>query len=198
MREEPAAASNYCLLSVQTTSIVLVLAMLVLSGLSACGGGSSPAAPSPSAPAQVGGLWTGTATRTSVTGGECVGSLLRNASESPRISVTIEQTGSSLTAKVSNVLYGTVCTYAGSAANNTISLNMQSCQGGKLSSIKCLNGDLRDMEVVGGAITGTLDGNSIGGPEEQTWNTFVSGTATATGPMVVHSAFGLRRGPFAD
>ena len=184
--------------SVRMRSVLFTLALLVLSGLSACGGGSSPAAPSPSVSAQVGGLWTGTTTMKSVTGGECLGSLIRGSSDTPRITVEIQQTGSSLTAKVTNILYGTTCTYSGSAGTTTISLNMQSCQGGRWNNIKCLNGDLRDMEVVGGAITGTLGEIGIGGTEEQTWNTFVSGTATATGPMVINSALGLRRGPFAD
>ena len=56
--------------------------------------------------------------------------------------------------------------------------------------MKCPNGDLRDMELVGDAFTGTVDAAGIGGTEEQTWNTFVSGTTTATGPMVINSALG--------
>ena len=91
-----------------------------------------------------------------------------------------------------------VCTYAGSAGTTTISLNMQSCLGGKVNNIKCLNGDSRDMEVATGAITGIVDDLGIGGTEEQTWNTFVSGTTSATGPMVISSALRLRRGPFVD
>jgi hypothetical protein len=199
MREEPAAPSKRCLLSVQTTSVVFVLALLVLSGLSACGGGSSPAAPSPSASAQVGGLWTGNATRTGVTGGECLGPVIGSSSDrSPRIYVTIQQAGSSLTATVTNNLYAGVCTYSGAVGTTTISLTLQSCQGVKVNNMKCPNGDLRDMELVADAFTGTVDASGIGGTQEQRWNTFVSGTTTATGPLVINSAFGLKRGPFAD
>ena len=180
-------------------SVLFTLALLVLSGLSACGGGSSPAAPSPSAPAQVGGLWTGNATRTGVTGGECLGPVIGNSSDrSPRISVTIQQTGSQLTATVTNTLYAAACTYSGSAGPTTISLALQSCQGGKVNNMKCPNGDLRDMELVADAFTGTVDASGIGGTEEQRWNTFVGGTSTATGPLVINSAFALKRGPFAD
>jgi len=196
MREESATTKKCRLLSVRIGSVLFALALLVLSGLLACGGGSSPAAPA--AFAQVDGLWTGTATNTTVTGGECVGTLLRGATASPRVTFTIQQTGSSLTAKVTNTLYAPVCTYSGSAGTTTISLNLQSCQEGKLTNIKCANGDLRDMELVGDAFTGTVDASGIGGTEEQRWNTFVSGTTTATGPLVINSAFGLKRGPFAD
>ena len=181
---------------VRLRSSSFAVALLVLSGLWACGGGSSPAAPAASA--QVGGLWTGTTTTRSVSGGECLGPLLAGSSDRPRVTVEIQQTGSSLTAKVTNILYGTSCTYAGSAGTTTISLNMQSCLGGKVNNIKCLNGDSRDMEVATGAITGIVDDLGIGGTEEQTWNTFVSGTTSATGPMVISSALRLRRGPFVD
>ncbi len=92
-----------------------------------------------------------------------------------------------------------VCTYSGSAGTTTISLTLQSCRGERFNNIRCHNGDLRDMEVAGDAFTGTVDAAGIVGTEEQRWNTFVSGAATATGaPLVFISAFGLKRGPFAD
>lgn len=193
--------SNSRLSGVRMRSVLLLLAQLVSFSLSACGGGSSPAAPSPSAPAppRVEGLWTGNATRTGVTGGECLGPVIGSSSDrSPRIYVTIQQAGSSLTATVTNNLYAGVCAYSGTVGTTSISLTLQSCQGVKVNNMKCPNGDLRDMELVGDAFTGTLDATGIGGTQQQTWNTYVSGTTTATGPLVINSAFGLKRGPFAD
>lgn len=199
MREELTAASKCDLLSVRTRSGLFALALLVLSGLSACGGGSSPAAPSPSAPAQMEGLWTGNATRTGVTGGECLGPVIGSSSDtSPRIYVTIQQAGSSLTATVTNNLYAGVCTYSGTVGTTSMSLTLQSCQGVKVNNMKCANGAVRDMELVGDVFTGTVDSSGIGGTQEQRWNTFVGGTTTATGQLVINSAFGLKRGPFAD
>ena len=184
--------------SVRMRNVLFAIPLLALSGLSACGGGSSPA-PSPSAPAMVGGLWTGNATRTGAAGGECLGPVIGNSSDSsPRVSVTIQQAGSSLTATVTNTLYTGVCTYSGTVSTTTLSLSLQSCQGVKVNNIKCPNGELRDMELVGDVFTGTVDAADIVGTEEQRWNTFVSGTSTATGPLVINSAFSLKRGPFTD
>ena len=170
MRDESAAVSKCALASVQMRSVLFVLALLVLSGLSACGGGSSPAAPSPSASAQVGGLWTGTATRTSVTGGECLGPTAcrfgaKVAENHPHNSADwqlADRHGHQ------HSMHAAACTYSGSAGTDTISLTLQSCLGGRLNNIKCTNGDLRDMELVGDAFTGTVDAAGIVGTEEQT------------------------------
>lgn len=90
-------------------------------------------------------------------------------------------------------MHGGACTYSGSAGTNTFSLTLQSCTGAKNTNIKCNDTDRRDIELVGDVFTGTVFANSLGGTEAQTWNTFVSGTATATEPMVVNTAFDLRR-----
>jgi hypothetical protein len=198
MREEPTTTDKCRLLSVQKRSVLFALALLVLSGLSACGGDSSPTAPS--GPAQVEGLWTGTSTLNSVTGGECVGSLLsaQGLVWSPKLTVTFQQSGSSLTATVTETGTATICTYSGSASTTTISLNMQSCKVGTFNNIPCPNNVLRDIQRVGAALTGTVDGNAIGGTTVETWDTFVGGTTTATGSMVLNSTFSLKRGPSLD
>ena len=87
---------------------------------------------------------------------------------------------------------GTSCTYSGSAGTNSISLNLQSCQTGAITGIPCSNGALRDIQLVAGAISGTVNGR-ITGTEAQTWNTFVSGTETGTGPMVLNGQFVINR-----
>ena len=77
------------------------LALLLLSGLSACGGSGNPAAPS--GPAQVAGVWTGSLTATSITGGECVGALLQSVvGTSENFTASVQQSGSSLTATVTD------------------------------------------------------------------------------------------------
>jgi hypothetical protein len=166
------------------------LALLLLSNLSTCGG--SPAAPS--GPAQVAGAWTGTLTVTSITGGECVGVVLQSAvGRSTNFTASIQQSGSSLTATITDAATGTSCTYSGSAATTTISLNLQSCPVDAVLGLRCGNGDLRDIQVVAGALTGTVSGSRITGTETSTWNTFVSRTAVDTGPMVFNGQFVLNR-----
>lgn len=167
------------------------LAVLLLSSLSTCGG-SSPAAPS--GPAQVAGIWKGTLTVTSITGGECVGAVLQSAvGRATTFTASVQQSGSSLSATVSDAGTGTSCTYSGSAGPTTISLNLQSCPVDAILGLRCGNGDLRDIQVVAGALTGTVSGSRITGTETSTWNTFVSRTAIDTDSMVVNGQFVLNR-----
>jgi len=167
------------------------LALFLLSSLSTCGGGS-PAAPS--GPAQVAGVWTGTLTVTSITGGECVGVVLQSAvGRSTKLTASVQQSGSSLTATVTDDGTGTSCSYSGSVGTTTISLNLQSCPVDAVLGLRCGNGALRDIQVVAGALTGTVSGSRITGTETSTWNTFVTRTAIGTGPMVFNGQFVLNR-----
>ena len=79
------------------------------------------------------------------------------------------------------------------AALITMSLTLQSCQVPADVSIKCGNGAIRDIQIVAGAFTGTVIDTRIEGTEDETWNTFVSGTTTATGPMVINGKFDIYR-----
>ena len=171
-------------------SVRRALALLLLSGLSTCGGSSNPAAPS--GPAQIAGVYTGRVTPMTITGGECVGVQKQSAvGTSARVFVGIQQSGSSLLATVLGD--GIDCTYSGSVGITTMSLTLQSCQVPADVSIKCGNGAIRDIQIVAGAFTGTVIDTRIEGTEDETWNTFVSGTTTATGPMVINGKFDIYR-----
>jgi len=133
-------------------------------------------------------------TVTSITGGECVGVVLQSAvGRSTKLTASVQQSGSSLTATVTDDGTGTSCSYSGSAGTTTISLNLQSCPVDAGLGLRCSSGDLRDIQVVAGALTGTVSGRRITGTETSTWNTFVSRTAIATDPMVFNGQFVLNR-----
>jgi hypothetical protein len=67
------------------------------------------------------------------------------------------------------------------------------CQVAAVVGIQCGNGAIRDIQLVAGAFTGTVIGSRIEGTEAETWNTFVSGTTTGTGPMVINGQFDIYR-----
>jgi hypothetical protein len=78
----------------------LVLAVALAVFAAACGGNSTPTAPSI---ARVGGIWTGPVTQTSVSGGECGGLGFRQSNGVfDRFAASITQSGSSLTAIASS------------------------------------------------------------------------------------------------
>jgi len=169
---------------------------------SACGGSSSPTAPSI---AQVGGAWTGLVTQTSVSGGECVGVLFQSSNgASDRFTASITQDGSSLTASASSQTAGHSCVYTGTAGSSSVSLNATFCQPSSVR-LQCANGALRDIYLVGGMgetgspgvsrrITGTVSGNTLSGTIGETWNVFVSGASTnSLGVLVVNNSFTLSR-----
>src|SRR5262245_60365192 len=81
---------------------------VVLLALSGCGGSGSQ----PSGPAQVAGVYRGTLTPTSVTGGECVGAILQSQVGRPQaFTASVQQDGSALTATITSDATGTNCTY---------------------------------------------------------------------------------------
>jgi hypothetical protein len=162
--------------------------VLLLMSMAACNGGNStPTAPSI---AQVSGVWTGTVTQTSASGGECVGTLFAgsNGVSSP-FTVSITQSGSSLNATASSQTTGQSCTYTGTAGSNTIALNVTTCTPVAFQ-IRCANNAVRDIYLVTRSVTGTLNGNMISGTTGETWNVFASGTTTnGLGVLVVNNGF---------
>lgn len=160
-----------------------------------CGGGDkNPTAPSTPSVVQVAGVWIGTATANSVTGGGCVGSALQVlVGVTDSYTASINQTGSSLTATVTTQQAGTSCSYSGTAGSSTVSLNMTSCQIDVLLGVQCPNGSARDLRLVAGAVTGSVNGTSMTGTAAETWNVFLAGTSTGAGVLTLNSSFSVTR-----
>ena len=174
-----------------------VLAALSLVALN-CGGDStsptSPTAPSTPTIAQVAGVWTGTATLTSVTGGECVGTVLQSAvGSADSFTAAVTQTGSTLSATITSQSSGLSCSYSGTAGSNTVTLNLTTCQVDTLLDVQCAGGVLRDMQLIAEGITGTVSGNTVSGTTAETWNVFIAGTTVGVGPLTLNSTFTMAR-----
>jgi hypothetical protein len=151
--------------------------------LSACGGNSSPTSPSI---AQVGGVWTGLASQSSVSGGQCSDVFVNGAESSYTLSIT--QTGSTLAATSTSQLTGIHCSYTGTAGSNTVALNATSCSTSAYQ-VTC-NGTPRDIFLVALSITATISGNAMIGTAGETWNVFPRGNTTnGLGVLGVDLAF---------
>jgi hypothetical protein len=166
-------------------SILFLAGALALS--SACG---SPAAPS-STPS-VAGAWLGNSTLATVSGGECVGSLLQSAPGGRDVFLTaLKQTGSSLDATVTSQGNGTICAYAGSSAGGAVTLSLSTCQASRVPSVRCANGAVRDLQLVGGTLTANVN-VAVGtgtGTDMTSWSVLSPGSTSPVGTLTLSANF---------
>jgi hypothetical protein len=150
--------------------------------LSACGGNTT--APSV---AQVGGVWTGLASQSSVSAGQCSDVFVNGAESSDTLTIT--QTGSTLAATSSSQFTGIGCSYTGTAGTNTVTLNATSCSTSAYP-VTC-TGTPRNIVLNALTITATISGNAMIGTAVETWNVFPSGNPTngLLGVLMVDLAF---------
>jgi hypothetical protein len=152
-----------------------------------CSGGSSPTAPSAE---RVSGAWIGNSTLTSAGGGECVGASLDGARGARDIfSARIQQTGSDLAASVTYQGNQTSCLYRGSTQNGSVDLTLASCPSGRIEAFACSNGAMRDLEIVGGRLTGRAVGRTGTGTETVSVNVFAAGGTTPLGTATIATDF---------
>jgi len=162
-------------------------------GVASCGS-DSPAAPSPPPIAQIAGVWRGTVRTTSVTGGECVGSILQSAvGGTDSFSAAVTQSGPSITAAITALSNGGVTNYTGTVGSSAVQLSWTTCTSCNVFAIRCSATATRDMRLVNSAITGTVSGNTITGNEVDTYNVLVSSTGAGVGAMTINSAFSATR-----
>src|ERR1051326_4622535 len=101
---------------------MLLCCCLAVSG---CGSNSTTLTPSIT---QVGGVWIGSVTQISASGGpECLGFFQLSNGGSDRYTVQVTQNGATLTATGSSQSTDSNCSYTGTAGATTIALNATSC-----------------------------------------------------------------------
>jgi hypothetical protein len=161
----------------------ILLAVLV--SVSACS--DSPAAPSS---ASVAGAWLANSTLTSVSGGECVGATLQPGLRDVFLTA-LKQTGDSLEATVTSQGNGTICAFTGSTAGGSATLNLSSCQAGRVVGVRCADGSVRDLQPVGETLTANVN-PAIGtgnGTDVSTWNVLPAGSAAPVGVLRLTASF---------
>lgn len=163
-------------------SSLLVLTLFV----SACGDGSTPSGPSVE---RVSGVWMAHATLTAVSGGACVGSALQASLGNRDIfAAQIQQSNTSLTGTVTSQGNQTSCSYTGSVSGTAVTLNLTSCQAGRVTAFRCADGTRYDLQLVSDRISGQA---SSGGPgaSTSTWNVMPAGSTTAVSTLTLSSEF---------
>ena len=161
----------------------LLLALLVW----ACGDGSSPSGPS--SVERVSGVWMSHATLTSVSGGACVGAALQASIGNRDIfAALIQQSNTSLTGTVSSQGNQTSCSYTGSVSGSAVTLNLSSCQAGRVMAFSCADGIRYDLQLVADRITAQA---SSGGPgtSTSTWNVMAAGSTVPVSTLTLSAEF---------
>lgn len=168
-----------------------VLAASLLAAGCTTPGTPTPAGPSPFV-AQLGGVWGGTMTLATVTGGECIGATLVVGAADP-VSMSVLQNDTDLTARVTSAGTGLACNYAGRASLNSLVLDASSCDAEVLVA-NCVDGSARDLKLAGSSITATMSGGILSGTLANTYNVFVAGEDRGVGRLVTtHQYTATRR-----
>jgi hypothetical protein len=147
-------------------------ATVIVVSLSAFGcGSSSSSTTTPSQPAQVAGEWTGTITQFSATGSECASLIEPGSGNSEAFTLTIAQSGSSLTATDSGGARGQ-CTYQGSGGATSIFLTATACGAfvGRQGPFIC-NGQSRAFSVLRVLLV-NVSGSQATGSLTEDWSIF--------------------------
>jgi hypothetical protein len=168
--------------------------VLAVSCISACAS-DSPTTPSIGGTAQVAGLWRGTATTASISGGECFASLFQSLiGSSGSVSMTLTQNGAKVTATVPGADGSSNYTYAGTAASTTLTLSSTACATCDAIGAQCPSGGaLRDVKLQSSNVTATVNSNTMSGTETETYNVLVAGTTTSVGTLTINDTFSLTR-----
>lgn len=168
----------------------LLLLAVITATVIACGSDSSttPSPPSPPAPTrvQVAGIWTLTETRTGITGGECMQGMLDSTiGTTGTDTLTLTQSGSSLTAATTAQANGVSCNWTGTADTDRFALNLSSCQNNANQfGIRCANGAARDLRIASAGITAIINANgTYTGTKAEIYNVVIAGTLTQVGTM---------------
>src|SRR5688572_28248546 len=129
------------------------------------------------------------ATLTSVTGGACVGTALQASIGNRDIfAALIQQSNTLLTGTVSSQGNQTSCSYTGSVSGSAVTLNLSSCQAGRVTAFRCADGTRYDLQLVADRIT--AEASSAGpGRSTSTWNVMVAGSTTPVSTLTLSAEF---------
>jgi len=143
---------------------------IVLTGVVASVGCNQERPVSPSAPSlfipNLAGVWSGPMTLQSTSGGECAGQVVGTfLPANDRGTISITQTDADTAATLTMESSGLACRYTGTSSLTSLAMNAVSCDRTGLI-VSCLNGQNRELRLVGSSITGTCrassDGRAVG------------------------------------
>jgi hypothetical protein len=155
---------------------------------------ANPAAASLFIP-NVEGVWGGPLTLLATSGGECVAGVVPTFL--PTLdsgTFTISQEGGTLLGAITTESTGLACRYSGSATTSSLAMNATSCDRTGLI-VTCLDGQARELRLVGSSVTAAWDGNQITGRTTSTYNVFANenGDLVGVGSLVATHGFTATR-----
>ena len=129
------------------------------------------------------------ATLTSVSGGACVGAALQSALGNRDIfAALIQQSGSDLTATIGSQGNQTSCAYTGTARGASVSLELTSCQAGRVVGFRCADGTPYDLQLIGDCINAQASSGGTG-TSTSMWNVLSQGSAVPVGVLTLSAEF---------
>lgn len=141
------------------------------------------------------GVWAGPMTLLATSGGECAGGVVPTFLPSTdQGTVTIAETADDVTASMTMESTGLACRYSGTRTADSLTMNATSCDRTGLV-IACVDGQARQLKLVGGSINATWDGQHITGRATSTYNVLTAPGTTeiGVGSLVASHSFSVTR-----
>lgn len=141
------------------------------------------------------GVWSGQMTLLATSGGECVGAVVPTFLPSRDSgTITVSQDGGTLQATLTMESTGLACKYSGNATASNLAMNATSCDRTGLV-ISCIDGQARELELVGSSVTGTWSAGEIAGQTTSTYNVFarINNQKVGVGSLVATHSFDATR-----
>ena len=152
-----------------------------------CGGGTPVA---PATAARVSGVWVGHSTLTSASGGECAGDLLGDRIGARDLFVAhVIQSGDTLDAGVTNQGNTMSCEFAGGLEGTTLDLTLTSCRSGRVRTLQCKGGALRELELLSRRIVARASNGTGSGTDTSSFSVKVAGSAAPVGTLSLTASF---------
>jgi hypothetical protein len=173
------------------SSIAVVLLVL---GCDADGRVRDPTFPG-DRPVRVEGFWTGNSTFLSASpAGNCVAEEFRDLPGFvQRLSVRIEQSGSSVRLRTIDSATGDVCLWRGSVSDAAIAAVLEDCSTPRIRGILCADDSRRDARLAAGTLEGSASRDRISADLVLSYDTFDFDTGQNTGEARVRRDFEIER-----
>jgi hypothetical protein len=131
----------------------------------------------------------------STSGGECTGQVVGTfLPATDRGTIAITQSDADTSATLTMESSGLACRYTGTSSLTSLAMNAVSCDRTGLI-VACLNGQNRELRLVGSSIAGAWVGDQLTGQISTTYNVFTTGTNPAgVGSLITtHNITATRR-----
>jgi len=140
------------------------------------------------------GVWSGPMTLMRTSGGECTAGVVSSfLPVSDRGTISMTQNGTALLATMTTESTGLACSYTGSATVTSLAMNAVSCDRTGLI-VACLNGEARELRLVGSSVTAIWNGDRVSGAVSSTYNVItVTVPQIGVGSLIANHDFSATR-----